>query len=62
MLVASHPEFSYSTVVRTTDKAEQVKSQYPFVRIVIGDLDDSALLEQESAAADIVLRKYLTQR
>ncbi|KAJ5193382.1 hypothetical protein N7449_009524 [Penicillium cf. viridicatum] len=55
MLVASHPEFSYSTLVRTTDKAEQVKSQYPFVRIVIGDLDDSALLERESAAADIVL-------
>ncbi|KAJ5680014.1 hypothetical protein N7536_011153 [Penicillium majusculum] len=54
-LVANHPEFSYSTLIRTTEKAEQVKAQYPFVRIVIGDLDDSALLERESAAADIVL-------
>ncbi|KAJ5801652.1 uncharacterized protein N7518_003720 [Penicillium psychrosexuale] len=54
-LVANHPEFSYSALVRTTEKAEQVKAQYPFIRIVIGDLDDSALLEQESAAANIVL-------
>ncbi|OQE36798.1 hypothetical protein PENCOP_c011G04123 [Penicillium coprophilum] len=54
-LVANHPEYSYSALVRSTEKAEQVKAQYPFVRIVIGDLDDSALLERESAAADIVL-------
>lgn len=55
-LVAKHPEFSYSALVRSTQKAEQVKAQYPNVRVVIGDLDDSALLERESAGADIVLR------
>ncbi|KAJ5140881.1 hypothetical protein N7448_004289 [Penicillium atrosanguineum] len=54
-LVAKHPEFTYSALVRSTEKAEQVKAQYPNIRVVIGDLDDSALLERESAAADIVL-------
>ncbi|KAJ5917261.1 hypothetical protein N7466_010815 [Penicillium verhagenii] len=54
-LFAKHPNLSYSALVRTREKAEQVKSQYPNIRIVLGDLDDSALLERESAAADIVL-------
>ncbi|KAJ5085230.1 hypothetical protein N7532_010001 [Penicillium argentinense] len=45
----------YSVLVRSTEKAEQVKAQYPNIRIVLGDLDDSPLLQQESAAADIVL-------
>ncbi|CAI7591173.1 unnamed protein product [Penicillium glandicola] len=54
-LVVNHPEISYSALVRSTEKAEQVKAHYPFVRIVVGDLDDSTLLERESAAADIVL-------
>lgn len=56
-LVAQNPKFSYSALVRTTEKAEQVKAQYPNIRILLGDLDDSALLERESAAADIVLRE-----
>jgi N-acetyl-gamma-glutamylphosphate reductase len=59
-LFARHPEFSYSVLVRTTEKAKQVKAQYPEIRIVLGDLDDSPLLQQESAAADIVLRKWTT--
>ncbi|KAJ6006786.1 hypothetical protein N7451_004730 [Penicillium sp. IBT 35674x] len=54
-LVSKHPNFSYSALVRSTRKAEQIKAQYPNIRIVLGDLDDSALLERESAAADIVL-------
>lgn len=55
-LVAHHPTFSYAALVRTEEKAAQVKAQYPNVRIVLGGLDDSALLEKESAEADIVLR------
>lgn len=56
-LVSKYPNFSYSALVRSTNKAEQVKAQYPNTRIIIGDLDDSALLERESAAADIVIRR-----
>ncbi|CAI7598251.1 unnamed protein product [Penicillium pancosmium] len=54
-IVAQHPEFTYSVLVRDSDKAEQVKTQYPNVQIVLGNLDDSSILERESAAADIVL-------
>ncbi|KAJ6015283.1 hypothetical protein N7540_009874 [Penicillium herquei] len=54
-LVALYPDFTYSTLVRSPEKAEQVKAKYPNIRIVLGDLEDSALLEKESAAADIVL-------
>lgn len=36
-----------------------VQKAFPNARIVIGNLDDSALLEEESARADVVLRKYL---
>lgn len=31
-------------------------SQYPKVRLVYGSLDDSSILEEESARADIILR------
>ncbi|KAJ5818825.1 hypothetical protein N7474_004416 [Penicillium riverlandense] len=54
-LTAKHPEFSYSVLVRSAEKGDQVKAQYPSIRVVHGDLDDSALLERESASADIVL-------
>ena len=43
-------------LVRTEEKGEQVKKVFPNARIVLGDLDDSALLEEEAAKADIVLR------
>ncbi|GKZ35412.1 hypothetical protein AbraIFM66950_006042 [Aspergillus brasiliensis] len=54
-IFAKHPEYKYSVLVRSPEKAKQVHAQYPSIRVVIGDLDDSALLEKESAEADIVL-------
>ena len=33
-----------------------MKDAFPNVRIVIGDLDDSTVLEEESARADVVIR------
>jgi len=55
----SHPEYKYACLVRTKDKGDVVQKAFPNARIVIGNLDDSALLEEESARADVVLRKYL---
>lgn len=55
-----HPEYSYACLVRTQEKADRVKAAFPNARIVLGDLDDSALLEREAAWADIVLRKSPT--
>ena len=52
----AHSEYEISALVRTQDKADIVTKQYPSVRIVLGGLDDSELLEKEAAWADIVLR------
>ena len=52
----AHPEWEYAALVRTQEKANTVKKAYPSVRIVLGGLDDSDLLKDEAAKADIVLR------
>lgn len=41
--------------MRTQEKADKVKAAYPNVRIVLGDLDNSEILEAEARKADIVL-------
>ncbi|KAI1866555.1 hypothetical protein JX265_007856 [Neoarthrinium moseri] len=51
----SHPDWEYSILVRTQEKADQVKAKYPKVRAVIGDLDNSKIIEEEASRADIVL-------
>jgi N-acetyl-gamma-glutamylphosphate reductase len=61
VLNKAHPEFQYTALVRNSEKGAQVASQYPSVRLVYGTLDDSQLLSDESAAADIVIRTYSLQ-
>lgn len=39
------------------EKAKSVTEAFPKVRIVIGGLDDSKILEDEAAKADVVIRK-----
>lgn len=52
-----HPDYEYSALVRTQEKADIVKKAFPKVRIVLGGNDDSELLKEEAAKADVVLRK-----
>ncbi|OAL31215.1 hypothetical protein AYO20_08270 [Fonsecaea nubica] len=54
-LSKKYPEWEYCAIIRTQEKANRVQQQYPKLRIVLGDLDDSAVLREESAKADIVL-------
>jgi nucleoside-diphosphate-sugar epimerase len=51
-----------SALVRSKDKAEQVKAQYPSIRIVHGDLDSSDVIEEEVKNADIVFRQFSAQQ
>lgn len=51
----AHPDYEYSALIRTEEKAGKVRASYPDVRVVIGGLDDSSIIEEESAKADIVL-------
>ena len=52
------PDFEYTALVRNSDSGAKVDAEYPKMRLVYGTLEDSDLLEAESARADIVLRTY----
>ncbi|KAK6388771.1 hypothetical protein LTR65_007250 [Meristemomyces frigidus] len=54
-LYEAHPDYEYTALVRTQEKADVVKKAFPPIRIVLGNLDDSDLLKEEAAKADIVL-------
>lgn len=57
-LEQAHPEFEYTAIVRNSDRGAPVAAAYPKIRLVYGTLEDSELLEEESARADIVIRKH----
>ncbi len=59
VLYTEHPDYEYASLVRSKEKGDAVKKAYPNVRIVLGGLDDSKILEEEAAKADIVLRMLL---
>jgi uncharacterized protein YbjT (DUF2867 family) len=52
-----HPDWQYSALVRNKDKAAQVTSKFPNVRIVLGDLGSADIIEEEVKNADIVFRE-----
>ncbi|SCN66081.1 related to nucleoside-diphosphate-sugar epimerase [Fusarium fujikuroi] len=54
-LAQAHPEYTIATLVRDANAAETIAKAYPRVRTVVGDLDDSALVEQEASQALVVL-------
>ena len=56
-LYKKHPDYEYAVLVRTQEKADIVKKAFPNVRIVLGGNDDSEILKEEAAKADVVLRK-----
>jgi hypothetical protein len=41
---------------KSEEKAKPVKEAFPQIKIALGGLDDSKLLEKEAAKADIVIR------
>ncbi|KAI9044300.1 putative nucleoside-diphosphate-sugar epimerase [Aspergillus affinis] len=51
----AHPDWEYAVLTRSKEKGAQVSSKYPKARIVIGGLDSSDLIAEETKNADIVL-------
>lgn len=43
-------------LIRSKEKAEKLSSEYPKVRVVLGDLDSADIIEEEVKKADIVFR------
>ena len=56
-LEKAHPEYEYTALVRNSDRGAPVAAAFPKIRLVYGTLEDSKVLEEESARADVVLRK-----
>lgn len=52
----AHPEWEFTALVRSQEKGALVTSKYPNTKLVYGDLDSAALLEEEAKKADIVYR------
>jgi hypothetical protein len=48
--------------VRDSHAAETISQAYPKVRTVVGDLDDSELVEREAEKANIVLSMWYHTR
>lgn len=54
----NNPNFEFSALIRSNEKAQQVRAKYPHIRTVIGGLDDADKITKEAAWADIVIRMY----
>ncbi|KAL5118766.1 hypothetical protein ACEQ8H_003269 [Pleosporales sp. CAS-2024a] len=54
-LYDKHSDYEITALVRTEEKAQPVKKAFPNIRIVLGDLDSSKLLEEEAAKADVII-------
>lgn len=54
----AHPEYEITALVRNSEKGARVAQEYPRVRLVYGDNETRALIEEETKKADIVMRKY----
>lgn len=52
---AGHSGLHITSLVRDASKAQQVQSVYPEVKTILGDLDDTGLVKEQSKAADVVL-------
>ena len=55
VLYNKHPEWQYTTLVRTEEKAKQLTAKFPNISVVYGSLD---VLEEESKKADIIYRMF----
>jgi N-acetyl-gamma-glutamylphosphate reductase len=60
-IATAHPDWQLSALVRSKEKATQVTSKYPEIRIVHGDLDSVDIIAEEVKNADIVYSQYLTE-
>src|SRR5947207_2677716 len=57
LIYAKHPEYEYTALVRTKEKADELITRYPLTLALVGDLNDSRLIELEAENANIVINK-----
>ena len=57
-LSLKHSDYQIVALVRTQEKADAVKKLQPATTFVIGDLDSSDIITEESSNADVVLSEF----
>lgn len=57
-IMEKHPEWHTVTLVRSEAQKQVVLSRWPEIEVVIGELDDKALMMEEASKADVILRTY----
>lgn len=53
-----YPDLDITILARSAAKAALITAKHPKIRVVIGDLNDSDIIEEQSALADIVFSTY----
>jgi uncharacterized protein YbjT (DUF2867 family) len=56
-LSLKHPDYQVTALVRTEEQKEKISNLQPATTFLIGDLDSSEVIIEESKKADVVLRK-----
>lgn len=59
LLKTAHPEYECSVLLRDSGKAAAISKVFPDVRVVLGDLDAAALIEEEASKADVIISKSI---
>ena len=59
VLREKHPEYEISVLTRDGEKGGNISRACPNVRIVLGELDSTSLIEDEARKADIVISEWL---
>ncbi|TGO20542.1 hypothetical protein BPAE_0287g00110 [Botrytis paeoniae] len=54
-LYNAHPDWEFTALVRNSDRGAPVAAAFPKVHLVYGSLEDTSILEEEAAKADVVL-------
>jgi N-acetyl-gamma-glutamylphosphate reductase len=57
LVYAKHPEYSYTVLMRSKEKAAELLARYPLINPLISDMSNTQLLESEAEKANIVISK-----
>lgn len=55
LIYAKHPEYRFTALVRSNEKATDLINRYPLVHVIVGDANNTDLIQKESAKANIVI-------
>jgi N-acetyl-gamma-glutamylphosphate reductase len=57
-MVAKHPDWHITGLVRTEEQAKKITSKHASAHLVIGDLDSSETITEQSKQANVVIRMF----